>query len=262
MDYLPPYPLPHIPGSKYHMGQPAKGGPDTLATPHFRVFAFPHKAPYNPLNGPIPLCFPFTVIYPFKKTAKIKIENVRFEYCEGLFIAYREFVYMKTILERWNRFLAEDSEESTQPSIEQIKGFFHSPEILALAPPRTREYPRDGSPWVLGGCLIAAEAIQTAFGGRIIGLDAEAGDELGDDLVHVVIAHKGGYLDALGFHRSISDIEKMMEEDYFFDQPVEPIELVPDQIAEVAKKSGLKRDKRLSDDLAKRLVDAHGQTLS
>jgi hypothetical protein len=187
---------------------------------------------------------------------------VRFEYCEGLFIAYREFVYMKTILERWNRFLAEDSEESTQPSIEQIKGFFHSPEILALAPPRTREYPRDGSPWVLGGCLIAAEAIQTAFGGRIIGLDAEAGDELGDDLVHVVIAHKGGYLDALGFHRSISDIEKMMEEDYFFDQPVEPIELVPDQIAEVAKKSGLKRDKRLSDDLAKRLVDAHGQTLS
>jgi hypothetical protein len=53
-----------------------------------------------------------------------------------------------------------------------------------------------------------------------------------------------------------------MEEDYFFDQPVEPIELVPDQIAEVAKKSGLKRDKRLSDDLAKRLVDAHGQTLS
>ena len=107
---------------------------------------------------------------------------------------------MKIILERWNKFAAENLEESTQPSIEQIKGFFHSPEILALAPPRTREYPRDGSPWMLGGCLIAAEAIGAAFGGQIIGLDAEPGDELGDDLVHVVIAHKGGYLDALGFH--------------------------------------------------------------
>ena len=80
--------------------------------------------------------------------------------------------------------------------------------------------------------------------------------------MHVVVAHKGGYLDAHGFHRSINDIEKMLEEDYFFDQPVEPIELVPDQIAEVAKKTGFKRDKQLSDELAKRLVDAHGQTLS
>jgi hypothetical protein len=162
---------------------------------------------------------------------------------------------MKLMLERWDKFLAENLEESTQPSIEQIKGFFHSPEILAFAPPKTREYPRDGSPWMLAGCLIAAEAIQAVFGEQMVGLDAEAGDELGDDLVHVVVAHKGGYLDALGLHRSINDIEKMLEEDYFFDQPVEPIELVPDQIAEVAKKSGIKRDKRLSDDLAKRFVD-------
>jgi len=51
---------------------------------------FPHTALYNPLNGLIPLCYPFTVSYPFKKTARIKIENIRFEYCEGLLIAYRE----------------------------------------------------------------------------------------------------------------------------------------------------------------------------
>jgi len=55
---------------------------------------FPHTALYNPLNGLIPLCYPFTVSYPeatpSKKIAKIKIEIVRSEYCEGLLIAYRE----------------------------------------------------------------------------------------------------------------------------------------------------------------------------
>ena len=70
-----------------------------LHTKKIPSFGYSPYSPTNPLNGPIPLCFPFTVIYPFKKTAKIKIENVRFEYCEELFIVYRELAKMKIILE-------------------------------------------------------------------------------------------------------------------------------------------------------------------
>jgi len=97
---------------------------------------------------------------------------------------------------------------------------------------------------MLGGCLIAAEAIQNIYGGKLIGLDADGGEKPGDDVVHVVVTHGGGYLDALGFHRSLDDIQTILDNKYHLDQPVYPVP------GRYALKSGIKQDRGLSDTLA------------
>jgi|ETNvirenome_6_85_1030632.scaffolds.fasta_scaffold58852_2 hypothetical protein len=147
---------------------------------------------------------------------------------------------MKLLLENWRRFVTE-----AEQSVGSIKEFFHSPEIRALAPPSTRPG-SSKSPWMLGGCLIAAEAIQRIFGGSLVGLDADAGEAPGDDLVHVVVKHKGGYLDAYGFHGGIEDIQKILDDELSFGSPVYPLPVSVGQ----ATDAGFRQDKRLSGEIA------------
>jgi len=78
-----------------------------------------------------------------------------------------------------------------------LRGWLGSPAARATLRP---ELSRKLDPWTFGGCRILAETLHRLWSGSVIvAVDAGSLDDHAD-VVHLLVAHAGGYWDAHGFH--------------------------------------------------------------
>lgn len=105
---------------------------------------------------------------------------------------------------------------------EALRGWLDSPAArVTLGPKLSTKL----NPWHYGGCRILAEALHRLWrDSRIVGVDAGGLDDHAD-IVHLLVAHAGGYWDADGFHATPKDALEWVEK--IADAPCEIVSYNP-----------------------------------